>query len=383
MSKGEIIKKEETETAIEEKQTAQISDLGDGSVFVKKTEDGYIKAVKSNVTLSLEKGQIYEINKKYSITKAGFDHMNKVAGISIITPDTLKLPNGQFVVNPYPVVDPDTHSITKVWVKKVAIGLTPTGNLAMTSRTLLYDIRLYFIQDLVKKVRYSSAAGKICAYSTLSNQEKADGIFYEIEQGMGVYADPNNAEVLKAIETYIQNKLFAERKAQTICERNAMKSHPALSQGSYVKVDNQGKTSVPVFGWVSDFTKAQLNELKKRAETVADAQDNSNLLEDLEGSIDDRYESAEEEDIIISQADDEIGEVKTSEGNGEGHGEGQDHSTRNLDIAYEDFVAEYGALAVEKIVADNFSGRSYYDLDSLEKSVAINRLNKRSKKKGE
>lgn len=377
-------KKNELTKAEENQAVAKVSELGDGTVFVKKTEDGFVKAVNGLVTLSKDKGHIYELNGKHSITKAGYDHMNKIAGVSIITPNTLQLPSGQVVVNPYPILDKATGSIKKVWVKKTAIGLSPTGNLTMTSRTLLYDIDMYFIQDLAKKIKFNKQAGRYCHKSSLKPADLENGIFMEITQGMGVWANTQNAEVLKAIDTYIQNKLFAERKAQTICERNAMKSHPALSQGTTIDVEKDGKTALRVIGWVNDFTESELEELKKRAEIHQRLQKSADDMDSTGIEIDDQYHDIDEEDLRepidepeadLAPDDDDIPEAAFEEA---GALEVPQVSTDNLDIKYQEFVEAYGAVAVEKVIKTNFAGKKWKDLDAIEKATAINRLNSSS-----
>ena len=130
------------ETKTQEQQTQEIALLGDGAVFVKRTESGLVKAVKAQIRLEEKKGHLAEIQGKVMITGAGYYELNKVAGISIITPNMLTLPDGNKVVNPYPMIDPASGSISKVWVKKMAIGLSPIGNLVITTSTLLYDIQV-------------------------------------------------------------------------------------------------------------------------------------------------------------------------------------------------------------------------------------------------
>ncbi len=251
----------------EQTQSQEVALLGDGAVFVKRTESGLVKAVKAQIKLEEKKGHLAEIQGKVMITAAGFNEMNKVAGISIVTPDTLTLPDGTKVVNPYPMIDPVSGTISKVWVKKMAIGLSPIGNLVITTSTLLYDIQMYFVQDLVKKIKFSAAAGRLCMESMLTDQDKQKGIFYRIEGDLGVWADFSNKDVLTCIETFVQNKLFAERKAQTIAERNAMKKHPALST-VYVVPTGPEKARigiVNVVGFSHDFSQQELLDIAQKA----------------------------------------------------------------------------------------------------------------------
>ena len=250
-----------------QEQSQEIALLGDGAVFVKRTESGLVKAVKAQVRLDERKGHLAEIQGKVMITGAGYNEMNKVAGVSVVTPEKITLPDGSMVVNPYPIIDLISGSISKVWVKKMAIGLSPIGNLVITTSTLLYDIQMYFIQDLVKKIKFNAAAGRLCMESMLTDQDKQKGIFYRIEGDLGVWADFSHKEILTCIETFVQNKLFAERKAQTIAERNAMKKHPALATTLVIPTGpEKARTAVVnVVGFSHDFSQQELLDIAQKA----------------------------------------------------------------------------------------------------------------------
>lgn len=277
-------------------KTQEIAELGDGEVFIKRHENGFIKAVRGIVLLSEQRGHLLEIQGKVMITAAGYNELNKIPGISIITPNNLTLPDSRTVVNPYPVIDRDSGSISKVWVKKLGVGLSPIGNMVITSSTLLYDIRMYFVQDLMKKVQYNHDAGRICIESMLTEEEKTNGIFQKFEGNMGVWGNVENPDVLKALNTFINNKLFAERKAQTIAERNVLKKHPALSK---VYVEAQGPEGarvarVPVIGYTHDLSREELEEI---AEAASDAGEGKIKAAGQEAEIVDVGGEIEEEDI--------------------------------------------------------------------------------------
>jgi hypothetical protein len=244
-----------------------IVQLGDSEVFIKKTPFGEIQAVKANIRLEEKKSQLYVVQGKCRVTADGYNELNKIAGVSVITPSTLQLPDGNEVPNPYPIIDRVSGTISKVWVKKIAVGLTPIGNLVVTSSTLLYDIGMYFIQDLHKKIKINKHMGRVCMKSMLSEKELQTGIFLALENELGLWVDVNHDEFLKATETYIQNKLFAERKAQTICERNALKKHPALATVTVIPQGNEKNyyAVVPVVGYTHKFTKEDLSSIAEQA----------------------------------------------------------------------------------------------------------------------
>ena len=287
-------------------QKQEIAKLGDGDVFIKRTSTGAIKAIRGKVKLEEKKGHIAVIQGKAMITAPGYNAMNQFAGVSIITPEKLTLPNGDVVVNPYPIIDPESGTIDKVWVKKTAIGYSPTGNLVMTSSTLLYDIKMYFIQDLNKKVQYNKGAGRMCMEQMLTDEEKKKGMFLRIQGTMGIWVDLTHTEILKCMDTYIQNKLFAERKAQTIAERNALKKHPALCQ---VYVDAQGpdKNScgfVDVIGFNSDLTREDLLKLASMAEKGEDIKNFKGAKVDIiDANV---IDEITEEDVYAARDEEEV-----------------------------------------------------------------------------
>ncbi|VBB05598.1 Hypothetical protein LUCI_0808 [Lucifera butyrica] len=277
--------------------------LGDGQVFVKRTPTGAIKAVKSVVTLSEANGEIAVIQGKAMTTGKGFYRANQIANLSIITPEKLTLPTGQVVVNPFPVVDPESQTLRKVWVKKMAIGCGPTGNLVITTATLLYDINMYFIQDLMKKVTKNSGAGRICLETMLTEEEKKTGIFYKIDGNMGVWANTSHAEILKAIDTFINKKNFAERNAQTIAERLAMAKHPALSHIAYVNFQGPDYKRVAkevIIGYVNDDNPNTLMDLAAKAERGEEITVNGQRVDIInvtaEASVDDIAVEADDEE---------------------------------------------------------------------------------------
>ncbi|MDA8212121.1 MAG: hypothetical protein M0021_09625 [Clostridia bacterium] len=248
-------------------QPNKVVQLGDSEVFVKKTPFGEIQAVKANVRLEERKSQLYVVQGKCRVTADGYNELNKIAGVSVITPSTLQLPDGNVVSNPYPIIDRASGSISKVWVKKIAVGLTPIGNLVITSSTLLYDIGMYFIQDLYKKIQRDKMMGRACMRPMLSEKDLQTGMFFSLENELGIWVDVGHPEFLKAMDTYIQNKLFAERKAQTICERNALRKHPALATVTVIPQGADGNriAVVPVVGYTHKFSKEELGSIAEQA----------------------------------------------------------------------------------------------------------------------
>jgi hypothetical protein len=238
-------------------------------VFIKRTETGELRSIKGTLTLYESKGHLAVIEGKAMITANGYYYLNKIAGLSVITPPTLKIEGDREVPNPFPIIDSISGRISKVWCKKNVVGYGPTGNVVVTSNTFSYDIQMYFIKDLVSKVQMSSKAGRICLESQVTEEERKIGAFYKIEGDLGVYVIFSDINVLKAIKTMTENKVFAERKAQTICERNALKRHPAFAN-IYVDtkgIENNRVAEVTVIGYCHSFDARKLNEISELADS--------------------------------------------------------------------------------------------------------------------
>lgn len=247
--------------------------LGAPDVWVKRTPTGRISAVRADLVLKEGHGEICLIEGKPMITADGYYRLNQVASLAIITPDSISIPdaNGEGVrrvANPYPFIDPKSGTQKGVWVKKLAIGYSPIGSMVVSSTTLFYDFSLYFIADLQKKVKENREAGRLCFEHQLSETEREKGIFMRIEGELGIWANTQHPDILKAVSTWIQNKQFGERKAQTVAERNALKHHPALSMKLANVQGAKGMTTgmVSVIGWQHDHSRDELEEVARAAD---------------------------------------------------------------------------------------------------------------------
>lgn len=288
---------------VEAVKRQNVAVLGDGEVFVKKVNGGSIRSVKGAITLNESNGEIAVIQGKAMTTAKGFNSLNQIAGLSIITPEKLTLPDGQIVVNPYPILDPESGTISKVWVKKIAIGYSPIGNLVITSATLLYDLRMYFIQDVMKKVTYNKEAGRVTMEQMLTEEEKRNGIFLKIDGFLGIWASVQHKDILKTIDTFINKKQFAERNAQSICERLVMSKHPALASAAYVSAQGPEKNhiaKVPVVGYVHDFNREQLLDIAEKTEKGEEIKIGDQKVETIEAVIE-----ADTDDISVDVDDEE------------------------------------------------------------------------------
>lgn len=296
-----------------ELEKKEIATLGDGQVFIKRTPSGAIKSICAKMKLEEVKGELADIQGNITITAAGYNSLNRIASISVITPEKLTLPEGRVVVNPYPIFDPQSGTIEKVWTRKLAIGYAPSGNLVITSTTLLYDIKLYFIQDLVKKIKYNKAAGKITIESVITDTEKKIGIYTPVQGPMGVWANLENKDALTCFETFIQNKLFGDRKAQTVAERNVLKKHPALafSKVQATGTEKHHEAYIQVIGWNNDLTEEDYMKL-------ATMYEDGKIITNYKGVNVETIEvpgEVNEEDLAASKEEEEINHDNHEEDN--------------------------------------------------------------------
>lgn len=285
------------ELALLKKQN--VAALGDGEVFIKRTDKGELRAVRGAVVLEEVNGELAEIQGKVMTTGKGFYKANSLASLSIITPQRMVLPDGSEVVNPYPIIDKESGTIRKIWVKKLAVGYGPIGNLAITSVTMLYDLNMYFIQDLFKKVRYDKECGRVCFESQLTEEEKKTGFFYKIDGALGVWANQEHKDILKCLDTFINKKQFADRNAQTITERLALGKHPALSHISMVPVAGKEKARharVNIIGYVHDLTKEQIEDIAEQAERDEEVRVGDEVVKVDHDIIEASYEDVAEQD---------------------------------------------------------------------------------------
>lgn len=125
----EIIPLQNGEPKKDEKRIALAADFGQFYVTV---HGGQIMApVRAQMTLYERLGQIYKIQggrkdapPKYNITASGYSHLNKVASISVVTPQSV-IVDGRPVPNPHIERNPKTKAIESVNIRKMGIGYSP------------------------------------------------------------------------------------------------------------------------------------------------------------------------------------------------------------------------------------------------------------------
>lgn len=276
----------------------ETANLGDRSVFIRRAPGGGIAAVWQQVRLEEAKGHLYWQGRGLAISASGYQFCNRIAGLSIITPDSLTLPDGRSVVNPFPVTDPDTNQITQVWCKKIAVGYGPTGNLVVTTSTLLYDCRVYLLEEVYKKFVKNKKIGVLRLHGLVTDEDRKKYLPLRITPEITLLADPENEDVIEGLGTYIQRMKFAERLAQSIAERNALRHHPALSFSQVNAQGEQGRRSavVQVIGWTHQLSQDELLEIARRANEGRPI-DNATVIDLGTAAADEEDEAAAVEEV--------------------------------------------------------------------------------------
>ncbi len=246
--------------------TREIARFADGQVFVRKTPDGQVKAVKTIMELSLRKKEMASVGGSMMITTYGFDQMNRVAGLSVIYPPEINITVDRRgfletakVENPYIEYDED-GSIKVITTECLAIGLSPIGNWCITQERLRFDLRQYFIAEVWSKVKDKPACGSFKTRQAHdADTNSPNNMWVPVMSGCGLSVDLMHPEITKVITSHITRQKFAERIATSICRRNAMKRHPAIAQSLVQPTD--GYAEVEVVGWQHDKSADEIREI--------------------------------------------------------------------------------------------------------------------------
>jgi len=253
-----------------------------GELYVKVQNGQILRPIKARMALSQEENHLYYANKKYNITSDGYRHLNKVASVSILTPQSV-IVDGKEMPNPYIERHERTKITKSVYIRKIGIGYSPAGNITVMDMTLHYNLYTYFIQSIQAKMNKKVwESGKEtgpefpdCAEIGIKDvKPEKDGkwVWYEMEDPLGIWVNYEDPAIISCMEEHTQRQRFADRIAQTIVERNILKKHPAIGVaqvnpiGSPRPQDRNAKALVTVFGYRHEFTMPKINDILERAE---------------------------------------------------------------------------------------------------------------------
>ncbi|ARC83124.1 hypothetical protein U732_17 [Clostridium argentinense CDC 2741] len=206
-------------------------------------------------------GHLIEIDGgEVEISAVGYERLNKIAEISLLAPDTMTY-NGERVGNPH-VVNSNDCTVQKAIYKCIAYGAGPMGNRIITSATVEYNPDVHLVKDLAYIIANDHEAGKITKERLLKDEEKALGYWVPLKDDLIVYCNLENPDINKAFSDYANNKAYAERISQTLAKRNALKSHPMLSN-LIDKVEGEKgdrKSKVTLTKYYDEFDKSKILE---------------------------------------------------------------------------------------------------------------------------
>lgn len=113
------------------------------------------------------------------------------------------------------------------------------------------------LKDLTYVVCNDSEGGRITKEYLLTEKEKREGDTLPLKDDLIIFCNLENADINKAFSVYANNKAYAERVAQTLARRNALKAHPALSNliTSVNGIKGSRSTKVKITKIYDDFDK--------------------------------------------------------------------------------------------------------------------------------
>lgn len=281
-----------------------VADFGKFYAVVRKTpgkKPVYLSTVKAEMTLYKNLGHFYEVQGKHSLSASAYVHLNKVASISILSPQQL-IVDGHPVPNPMIERESKTKAITAVNIRKVGIGYSPAGNIVVVDKTLFYNVYTYLIQSIQKKMKSGS---KDAIYGIASKKPDGTGSWYFLptEGELGLWINYESAAIIDCLEEHTQRQRFGDRIAQKIVERNIYKDHPAIGVSQvYVTDSTSGpRAVVTIYGFRNENTPKDLSELVAQVESGEKTKD-FELKAEVVPSVTSEEEKAELERIAEEEA---------------------------------------------------------------------------------
>ncbi|MEX2462035.1 MAG: hypothetical protein WD469_12215 [Paenibacillaceae bacterium] len=262
------------------------ANLQNGDIFINK------KLVSGVVLLSVAKNEIYETEQgsgEWLMTFEGYKACNKVAGIQVISPESLLLPDGRVVSNPYVDIDATTNTSHKFMARCVAIGKNSLGKPYISSATIIFDAKLAFVEELSKSMEKNKDLGRYYMDGMLSDKEKSTGMYRLFDGDMGIWVDRSLPEVTAIIQKFISNKNNGDKRVVTMAQKAALQRQPCMPP---VRVNAiNGFASVLVGTHIADFSESEIAAmLQEYSETgkvsgadVVESSEDISKVDDQEG----------------------------------------------------------------------------------------------------
>lgn len=217
-----------------------------------------MKNLTLELTLSERDNHLFEIDGQIEISAIGYNYINKFAEISILSPDNIQISDSK-VNNPYIIYDKG-GAISRAIYKCIAYGIGPNGNRVLSAATVDYNPDSILLKDLTYIVSNDYEAGKITKETLLSENERLSGYWLPLKDDLIIYCNLENSDINRAFSEYANNKAYADRIVQTIAKRNALKSHPALSNllQDVEGIDGSRTAKIKVIKFFDNFDKDRI-----------------------------------------------------------------------------------------------------------------------------
>lgn len=152
---------------------------------------------------------------KLMLSPDGADFCNGIAGLHICAPPPLTADIR------------DERGFQEVTRRVIVVGRTPTGAMQIVDYSCTFNVRAYFEKDLFGKMKYNKGA---IFLGGVNDKPTGEGRWHwlELDDGVGIWMDMTNPEVVKVWETRSQNRQFADRRCMAVARRNALCQHGAM-----------------------------------------------------------------------------------------------------------------------------------------------------------
>ncbi len=249
-------------------KTAEMTFLDDDGSIVKFTKDGAMRSVMHTVTLSMNKGHMWQMysGQPFNMTAEGYEYLNKYIGLKQVKEDKFIL-NDREYTNPY--IQYDDYGQKVAGMQKCTVyGYDPSGNLQASSVLISYnsvdEITARFMQVTGQKngsgKGLSEFKPRVLWESQKNDLAKKGWIAYDIDANMVLAVNTSHEKFMKTYQDIQEKRSNLEKKLQTVARRNAFRKHPAMG-GFYQlqtmqKTDKNGKpvdvvSKLKVIQWVN------------------------------------------------------------------------------------------------------------------------------------
>lgn len=261
--------KEAITALVEKKEGYRPIVLGSGDLLVKNDIHGRVQFFKAQVSLKEIDKDLYELpNGKVDVTLQGIRKMNKITCLSDTTSEK-QFFQGQWIENPYVKINPKTNVSELIRAKAYAIGFTPTGNIVVSTATIVFNPHAALLQQLIQEISSNKDAGGFCSEEYFYENvwiNKQHTYFFPVRNDLGLWADWEDDQISKVFARSISNEERLDRKVLSMAKRNALKSHPTLAIDIVIQGDKECHYAEPwLIGATNKLTASDIKELTEQS----------------------------------------------------------------------------------------------------------------------